>query len=402
MLGVHDDRVAFPLAEVDSEALYHVRAMLGGVGPFALINPGAAWPNKRWPADRYGEVAAFLRDVRQLPSVVLWGPGRRTLARGVADASTGAACVAPPTSLADLARAVARGVADDFRRYRSLARRRGGGHAVRFHLRPDRSHAERPMGARRRERVAVRVVRLPLRTALSSAGRLVPRRSSGVGGDRGRAAAPRECPCDGLGRMTSGLLRGIARRRVTLGFVSSAIALWLARPGPRSLAAGAAVAIVGEAVRVWAAGHLEKGREVTASGPYAFMRHPLYLGSTLIGIGLAVASASAIVAALVIAYLGITLTAAVRTEEAHLTEKFGDAYPAYRDGRAAGGEAAVQPCAGDPESRISRGPRVAAGAVGARVEGAHVTRARRPVLPVGRVRDYNRVLAGRLAALPDT
>jgi hypothetical protein len=134
--------------------------------------------------------------------------------------------------------------------------------------------------------------------------------------------------------MRSGLLRGIARRRVTIGFAAGAIALWLARPGARSLAAGAAVAIAGEAVRVWASGHLEKGREVTASGPYAFMRHPLYLGSTLIGIGLAIASASAIVAGLVIAYLAITLTAAVRTEEAHLTEKFGAAYPAYREGRA--------------------------------------------------------------------
>jgi protein-S-isoprenylcysteine O-methyltransferase Ste14 len=134
--------------------------------------------------------------------------------------------------------------------------------------------------------------------------------------------------------MTSSLLRAVARRRVTIGFVAGAIAVWLARPGARSLAAGAAVAIAGEAVRVWASGHLEKGREVTASGPYAFTPHPLYLGSTLMGIGLAIASASAIVAVLVIAYLAVALTAAVRTEEAHLTEKFGAAYPAYREGRA--------------------------------------------------------------------
>lgn len=132
------------------------------------------------------------------------------------------------------------------------------------------------------------------------------------------------------------LLRRIARLRVTIGFVSGVFAVWLARPTARSLAAGAAVAIAGEAVRVWAAGHLEKGREVTSSGPYAFTRHPLYFGSTLVGIGLAIASASAIVPVLVLAYLAITLTAAIRTEEAHLTEKFGDAYPAYRDGKAAG------------------------------------------------------------------
>jgi protein-S-isoprenylcysteine O-methyltransferase Ste14 len=132
------------------------------------------------------------------------------------------------------------------------------------------------------------------------------------------------------------VLRRIARLRVAIGFVSGVFVLWLAHPTARSLAIGALVAAIGEAVRVWAAGHLEKGREVTTSGPYAFTRHPLYLGSVFIGIGLAIASASAVAAALVLAYLGITLTAAIRTEEAHLTEKFGVAYPAYRAGRAAG------------------------------------------------------------------
>jgi protein-S-isoprenylcysteine O-methyltransferase Ste14 len=128
-------------------------------------------------------------------------------------------------------------------------------------------------------------------------------------------------------------LRRVARLRVTIGFVSSIFVLWLAHPTARSLAIGAVVAAIGEAVRVWAAGHLEKGREVTRSGPYGFTRHPLYLGSSLIGIGLAIASASLVVALLVLAYLAITLTAAIRTEEAHLTDKFGGAYPAYREGR---------------------------------------------------------------------
>jgi protein-S-isoprenylcysteine O-methyltransferase Ste14 len=128
------------------------------------------------------------------------------------------------------------------------------------------------------------------------------------------------------------VLRRIARLRVTTGFVCGALALWLAQPTPATLWAGGALALVGEAVRVWAAGHLEKGREVTSSGPYAFTRHPLYLGSTLIGIGLGYASANWIVAVLVGAYLIVTLTAAIRTEEAHLTDKFGAAYPAYRAG----------------------------------------------------------------------
>jgi protein-S-isoprenylcysteine O-methyltransferase Ste14 len=131
------------------------------------------------------------------------------------------------------------------------------------------------------------------------------------------------------------ILRRIARLRVTIGFVAGAVVLWLAEPTWRTLAIGGLVALAGEAVRVWAAGHLEKGREVTTSGPYAFTRHPLYVGSSIIGVGLVIASASAIVAVMILAYLAITLTAAIRTEEAHLTEKFGAAYPDYRAGRVA-------------------------------------------------------------------
>jgi protein-S-isoprenylcysteine O-methyltransferase Ste14 len=130
-----------------------------------------------------------------------------------------------------------------------------------------------------------------------------------------------------------GTLARIARWRVPLGFVSAAIALWLAQPTAWSLLAGGTVAAIGEAIRIWAAGHVEKGREVTASGPYAFTRHPLYLGSTVIGIGLAIAGASVALAALVGLYLAVTLTAAIRTEEAHLTDKFGSQYPEYRQGR---------------------------------------------------------------------
>jgi protein-S-isoprenylcysteine O-methyltransferase Ste14 len=131
------------------------------------------------------------------------------------------------------------------------------------------------------------------------------------------------------------MLKWLARRRVFLGFVAAVAALWLATPTPRTLAVGAAIAVAGELIRIWAAGHLEKGREVTVSGPYRVSRHPLYVGSTVLGAGLAVAASSAAVAILVAAYLGVTLTAAIRTEEAHLTEKFGAAYPNYRDGQAA-------------------------------------------------------------------
>lgn len=100
-VGVDDDRIVFPLAHVQSPALERVRAELDGA-PFALINPGAAWPNKRWPPERLGEIASFLRDVRGVRSIVLWGPGEETLAGSVVAASGGAARLAPPTTLADL------------------------------------------------------------------------------------------------------------------------------------------------------------------------------------------------------------------------------------------------------------------------------------------------------------
>jgi heptosyltransferase-1 len=100
VIGVETERVVFPLAEVDSAVARAVQAADGG-GPFALLNPGAAWPNKRWPAERFGDVAAFLREVRGMRSVVVWGPGDEALARSVVSASDGAASEAPPTGIAD-------------------------------------------------------------------------------------------------------------------------------------------------------------------------------------------------------------------------------------------------------------------------------------------------------------
>ena len=126
----------------------------------------------------------------------------------------------------------------------------------------------------------------------------------------------------------------LARRRVTLGFLAGGGVLVLARPTWASWTAGLAVALAGEALRVWAAGHLQKRREVTRTGPYAWMRHPLYVGSSLIAAGVAVASASASVAVLVAVYMIVTIQAAVRTEEAFLARTFGDTYAEYCEARA--------------------------------------------------------------------
>jgi len=126
----------------------------------------------------------------------------------------------------------------------------------------------------------------------------------------------------------------LARLRVPLGFLGAGAALWLAQPTWRSLLAGAAVSAIGEAFRVWAAGHVEKGREVTKSGPYRWTGHPLYLGSAVIGAGVTIAARSPWVALIAALYLGATLGAAIRNEEARLREKFGREYVDYRSGLA--------------------------------------------------------------------
>lgn len=132
------------------------------------------------------------------------------------------------------------------------------------------------------------------------------------------------------------MLKVLARLRVPLGFVFGAGVLYFAAPTWRSIALGTAVGLAGEAIRIWAAGHLEKSREVTQSGPYRFTKHPLYLGSLILGAGVAIGAGSWVVVLLVAAYLGTTLTAAIRTEEAFLRSRFGETYDAYAESRAPG------------------------------------------------------------------
>ena len=103
-VGINGAPRRFPLDVPSSPIVGTVRARLGlsDQGRFALINPGAAWPNKQWPPDRFGAVAAALRSRHGVRSAVLWGPGEEALARDVEARSDGAAVNAPPTTIADL------------------------------------------------------------------------------------------------------------------------------------------------------------------------------------------------------------------------------------------------------------------------------------------------------------
>jgi heptosyltransferase-1 len=100
-VGIVDTTVRFPLNIPRTPAVQDVVARFGS-GGFALINPGAAWPNKRWPAARFGAVAAGLREEFGLTSVVLWGPGEEQIAADVIAASQGAAQLSPQTTIVDL------------------------------------------------------------------------------------------------------------------------------------------------------------------------------------------------------------------------------------------------------------------------------------------------------------
>lgn len=100
-VGVQDETIRFPLADIPSAALDTVRHRLGP-RPFALINAGAAWSNKRWHPERFGQLAAFLRENCGLETVILWGPGEEALAARVTAASAGTAIEAPRTGVKDL------------------------------------------------------------------------------------------------------------------------------------------------------------------------------------------------------------------------------------------------------------------------------------------------------------
>jgi protein-S-isoprenylcysteine O-methyltransferase Ste14 len=106
-------------------------------------------------------------------------------------------------------------------------------------------------------------------------------------------------------------------------------AFWFARPQFKWLLCGAGVAILGLLLRAYAAGHLRKHEQLAISGPYAFTRNPLYLGSVLLAAGFSVASHSWISTLLVAAYLAIFYPVVIRREQSELKTLYGAAFVEY-------------------------------------------------------------------------
>jgi protein-S-isoprenylcysteine O-methyltransferase Ste14 len=117
----------------------------------------------------------------------------------------------------------------------------------------------------------------------------------------------------------------VAKLRVPCGYVLVAAFLWLSEPKLSSLAAGLPVSLLGLALRAWAAGHLQKDSVLTDSGPYAWVRNPLYLGTLTAAAGFVIASRRWELGALFAAVFIFIYLPVVELEEQHLAALF----PAY-------------------------------------------------------------------------
>jgi len=119
----------------------------------------------------------------------------------------------------------------------------------------------------------------------------------------------------------------VAKLRVTCGFVLVAAFLWFSVPTLSSLAIGLPVALLGLALRAWAAGHLEKNSTLTDSGPYAWVRNPLYIGTLTAAAGFVIASRRWELGVLFAAVFVLIYLPVVELEEQHLRRLF----PAYEE-----------------------------------------------------------------------
>jgi protein-S-isoprenylcysteine O-methyltransferase Ste14 len=119
------------------------------------------------------------------------------------------------------------------------------------------------------------------------------------------------------------------RWRVRLGYPLAVAVLFFARPQPRSILYGALVGLVGLALRAWAAGYLHKQEVLTVTGPYAYTRNPLYLGSAVLAFGVAIATRSWISSLLLGVYFTVFYSIVIRREENELRPRHAENFDRY-------------------------------------------------------------------------
>ena len=119
------------------------------------------------------------------------------------------------------------------------------------------------------------------------------------------------------------------RWRVRLGYPLAAAVLWFAHPSLRRMLAGGVIGALGLLIRAYAAGYLHKQEVLTVTGPYAYTRNPLYLGSVVLALGASIATRSWISASLLLLYFAIFYSMVMRREEKELGLKHGAAFEEY-------------------------------------------------------------------------
>lgn len=119
------------------------------------------------------------------------------------------------------------------------------------------------------------------------------------------------------------------RWRVRAGYPVAVVYWLLARPTPRAILMGGAIAAAGLIVRAAASGYLRKDQQLATAGPYAHTRNPLYFGSAFLAVGFAVAGDSWWGGSLVVAYFAIFYYAVMRNEESDLRNRFGAEFEIY-------------------------------------------------------------------------
>lgn len=121
----------------------------------------------------------------------------------------------------------------------------------------------------------------------------------------------------------------VARWRVPFGFALGIAYLIFAQPTLPLFVAGSLVALAGLGIRAYAAGHVEKDQRLATSGPYAYTRNPLYLGSLLIGLGLVLAGAQWVLGAVFLIFFLVVYGPVMRREERNLRRRFGQEFDDY-------------------------------------------------------------------------
>ena len=121
----------------------------------------------------------------------------------------------------------------------------------------------------------------------------------------------------------------LARWRVRLSYPLAILVLWVSRPIPRSISCGAILGAIGLLIRARSAGYLHKQQILTMTGPYAYTRNPLYLGSAILALGIAVAANSWIATAILLGYFAIVYSVVMHREEKELRQHHGAAFDEY-------------------------------------------------------------------------